>query len=93
MKSFKQGYDMIKCVFCKDDSGSSSSIKGWREKAPEVRLVLQARDRYLGFELRKWQQGQVGKSETCQKVEVLGPGDQLDWHQEKRSRVRVTPGF
>ena len=51
-----------------------------REQAPDVRLVLEARDRCLGSELRKWQQGQEkwANLRYVKKVELSGPGDQLD---------------
>lgn len=39
IESFKQGNDMIKCMFCKDKSGSSS-VKGWRESTRRKNSTL-----------------------------------------------------
>ena len=56
VKSVKQGEDMIKCMFCKDHSGSCS-IKGGREKKHRKSEQYFRHKRGLRIDLRKGQWG------------------------------------
>jgi spore coat protein U-like protein len=48
--------DMVKYTFYKDNSGRIVWEVG-KSTRNTIIIVFQARDRYLGFELRKWQWG------------------------------------
>lgn len=70
---------MLRDVLCKGDSKQVVQ-RARASTGRKISTSFRQETDVWGLNWRKWQQGQEkkGKSEIRQKVELLGPGDQLD---------------